>query len=440
MVEAALVGPLLLIFGALVEDRRRVWLAVMLFYLTNWVGQDYFSPQAMCFVLDLAVIAVCLRLLPAKRTGGGRLWSRASSTTQLDGPGRLAVLAIVAALMAVIASSHQLTPFMVVGALVVLVAAGRIRPVWLPALMAALTIGWILWLGRTFLDQNLHSIVASFGTPAANTQTTFVRLHRASLGQQVTDWADRAFTAVFWGTAALGWLRLRVGGVRENVPALLALTPVPFLVANDYGGEMLFRVFLFAVPFLVLLTTGLVYAPGRPLLPIRHPRARLWTRAAAGFVAYLMLAGGFALAYYGKERQNYFTNDERSMSYWLYRTAPRGSLIGSVNSNYPWAFEGYERYDYEFLEYLSPADRKTLPTDPRPVLRRFLATRCGHDAYLVLTGSEDLSERYSGGFDSSTLTTIATAMRSDPLFRTVYAGPDTTVFRRDATPCGGATP
>ena len=56
-------GPLLLIFRHFTKDRRLVWTAVWLFYLGNWVGQDYYSPQAFAYFLYLAVIAVCLRRL-----------------------------------------------------------------------------------------------------------------------------------------------------------------------------------------------------------------------------------------------------------------------------------------------------------------------------------------------------------------------------------------
>lgn len=37
--------PLLLIYRTFTEDRRLIWTAVWLFYVANWVGQDYFSPS-----------------------------------------------------------------------------------------------------------------------------------------------------------------------------------------------------------------------------------------------------------------------------------------------------------------------------------------------------------------------------------------------------------
>ncbi len=42
-------GPLYLIFTALTTDRRLIWLSASFFFLTNWIGQDYFSPQGLNF-------------------------------------------------------------------------------------------------------------------------------------------------------------------------------------------------------------------------------------------------------------------------------------------------------------------------------------------------------------------------------------------------------
>jgi len=53
-------GPLLMIFRSFTRDRRLIWLAIWLFYLTNWVGQDYLSPQGTPYLLHLTIISVPL--------------------------------------------------------------------------------------------------------------------------------------------------------------------------------------------------------------------------------------------------------------------------------------------------------------------------------------------------------------------------------------------
>src|SRR6185436_2027822 len=53
----------------LTQDKRLVWLSLWFFFVINWVGQDYFSPQAMAYVLYLA----CLGLLIRGVTGWRRI-------------------------------------------------------------------------------------------------------------------------------------------------------------------------------------------------------------------------------------------------------------------------------------------------------------------------------------------------------------------------------
>jgi hypothetical protein len=77
------------VLRGLTQDRRLIWLSLWFFFLINWVGQDYFSPQAMAYVLYLACIGLVIR--------GVTGWSR---------------LTLFIFLVAAIAVSHQLTPIM----------------------------------------------------------------------------------------------------------------------------------------------------------------------------------------------------------------------------------------------------------------------------------------------------------------------------------------
>ena len=52
--------PLLVIFRWATDDARVWWLGLWVFFSANWVGQDYFSPQAVAFALWLAMLAALL--------------------------------------------------------------------------------------------------------------------------------------------------------------------------------------------------------------------------------------------------------------------------------------------------------------------------------------------------------------------------------------------
>jgi len=46
------------VYRGLTRSKRLIWLALFFFFIINWVGQDYFSPQAMAYVLYLACIGL----------------------------------------------------------------------------------------------------------------------------------------------------------------------------------------------------------------------------------------------------------------------------------------------------------------------------------------------------------------------------------------------
>ena len=59
-IELAYLAPMLAIARASGVSRRAGWLGVALFFGTDWIYQDYFSPQAVNFLFYLSVVAVVL--------------------------------------------------------------------------------------------------------------------------------------------------------------------------------------------------------------------------------------------------------------------------------------------------------------------------------------------------------------------------------------------
>ena len=399
---ALMLVPLWLIFDHLSGDRRRVWFALLLFVLGNWIGQEYFSPQAFTYVLHLTVLAVCLRRLGPSA-----------------GRHRRILVGIVLLLMLTIVSSHQLTPFMLLSALTLLVSLRQVRPIWLPVALAGLTGSWIYLMASEFLGQNLYWIVESIGRPASNTQTTFVDLTQAGPEQRLVLLADRGLTAGLGVLAIAGALRLWRARAPIRVSAVLALSPLPLLVMNSYGGEMLFRVYLFALPFVALLAAGFVYSP----------RPARWSLPVAMICA-LATAAAFGLAYYGKERANRFTPDEVAASTWLYGHAPKGSLVVAATANFPWAFTHYEDYRYEFLENLPPNRKPLAATAPLTVLDEVAGPPSRTPVYVVLTKSEQTSVRYTGVLPPDAVPRIDEVLAGAMGYRVAFRNADATIYLR----------
>ncbi|MGH3847978.1 MAG: hypothetical protein ACRDS0_42210, partial [Pseudonocardiaceae bacterium] len=346
--NALLIGPLFLIFRTFTADRRLIWSAMGIFFLGSWVGQDYFSPQACGYFLYLTVIALSLRYLKPRirppvhgDTPPAPMITNVASAAQTErdelgtrDPRLLITLALVP-IMAAIVPTHQLTPIILISALVVLAAVCRQRVTLLALLMIGFTVGWDLTFARSFITQNLYWIQASIGTLGANANSGFINLADASAGQVIVAKIDRIHSATVMALAIIGFCR-RFRSRRELALPLLAVAPMPLILANDYGGEMIFRLYLFGLPFAAFYAAGCFF-------PGENSGRSPWTGLALPTVL-LLLIPGFAFSYYGKEQANYFSPRELEMSRLVYGIAPRGSLLISETSDFPWAFVNYEFY------------------------------------------------------------------------------------------------
>lgn len=235
----------------------------------NWVGQDYYSPQAVGFTLGVVVLAL---MLASPR-------SRAAAWIGL-------------ALFAAIVVAHQLTPYwliLCVGALTVL---GRIRPRYIVIVMAVIAVA--------FMALNLD-VLSRFGSLlnfdiAANAQT--VDRGASSAGQQFSSWGSRSITLLLWGGTAAVLLRrfLRDRRAWRDHVALgvIAFSSVAILGGQSYGGEAIFRVFLYSLPGCALVLAPVVVSA------LTGAATHLTRLARAGAIAALIISTlASAQAYYG---------------------------------------------------------------------------------------------------------------------------------------------
>jgi hypothetical protein len=458
-------GPVILIARAFTSDRRLVWTAALLFELGNWVGQDYFSPQALAFFLYLAVIAVSLRWLASPRClpGGSPQVSRAA---------RYALLACLLPLMLAIASTHQLTPFMLLTALALLAVFGKLRPRVLPVAMAAVTaVGWLGYGALPWLKANSYQLLAGLGVPWANTSAHLVGQGAIPADQALVNWGAR-FLSVGIGLLALvgywrQWRRSSRDGRRSwNRLALLTIAAVPSAAANSYGGEIIFRVFLFALPFLAVAAAAAFFPqplsqrslrrkrwpgwlPGwqppwpswQPPWAGWRPRWKDWRphwagRAAAArpvvalALTAVVLAAGYCLGNFGKEAMNYFTPQEVAASQWLYRTAPPGAQLIAANSNFPWAFIHYDWYTYTFLD-TPPALGNAVRRSPVSTMVRLMQPGRVPASYLILTTSQAAEISLTGEWPPGAFANMSRALLTSGAFRVVYHNSDTTILQLD---------
>lgn len=247
------------------------WLVVV----ATWVGQDYFAPQAVAFVVAGAIL-VLLPLTRRRRSAG---W-------------------LVAVLFLPLLATHQLTPYWILAVVCALVVLRR-APVWLASVLIIAAVGYLL----PRLD-----VVASYGlftgfSPAEN--VTVGPTTPTSTGQQLTSAAARICAVIIWASAAFAWLGLYRravnhwrgtgrGRLRSMITglgshgALLAmmLTGFGFVLGQSYGGEVILRVYLYSIIPAAVLIAG----------PLTRRLQASWVGAVTWLLVITTAAGQ---AYYG---------------------------------------------------------------------------------------------------------------------------------------------
>ena len=307
VIDLAYLVPVWLILRNLRASWRAKWLAALLFTVGLWVGQDYFSPQSFDYLLYLLFVAFAVtwfRARPAPeqpgRPGGrpGRFSRIGQRRTRGLQPGELpartgggeraVLLAVLIAIFVVTTVSHQLTPFLMVGVCAGLVLARRTTLTGLPVLFGVILIGWLSFAATGYWSGHLADIFGGIGHLGGNVSSGVGgRLHGASPGHELVLYLRVGFAAAVLALAGAGLLRRRRRGIDDRVA--LVLTCVPFLALGlqNYGGEILMRVYLFALPMASVLAAYLFFPstdPGRAAVQADAP-APAGATAPAGYGA-----------------------------------------------------------------------------------------------------------------------------------------------------------
>ena len=69
------ISPLYIILNTATSDKRLIWLALWTFFITNWIGQDYYSPQGLNFFFYLTILAIMLKWFKVQPKARSPLWT-----------------------------------------------------------------------------------------------------------------------------------------------------------------------------------------------------------------------------------------------------------------------------------------------------------------------------------------------------------------------------
>ncbi len=411
------VGALYVMFRAFTSDTRLIWTALLVFVLGNWIGQDYFSPQAMAFFLYLIAIAILLRWYSRHPLGpNGEV---VVPGDEVD-PGSLAsfILSVVLALtLLAIAATHQLTPIVTIAAIGGLLVFRVIRVSWPLYAMLLFTFTWLFGPARTFVVDNITSVLRELGGFQANLDNNLVSYDIVNTAQLFVSQVARLLSASIFGLAGLGWMRRRQRRLRSGWVLLLAGIPGVLVLMSSYGGEVIFRAYLFALPFAALLAASLWF-------PDEYSGHSRWTPITLGAVI-VTLTAGLLIADFGTDSRQVFDNDEVAASDFVFQRAQPGALIIEGSRDYPRQYRNYEQFTFLALDRSTPDTLEGLLADPATKLASWLRdTERYTGGYVIITRSQRESVTELGTLLSPTLDTIETSLQQSPLWTTLFeSGP-----------------
>jgi hypothetical protein len=436
----AFFGGLFLIYHGLTADRRLIWMSIWFFFLTCWVGQDYFAPQAFGYFLYLVALGILLLWF---RTGSQpegkpllvqerlkRLvsslgdWFRKAERIEVKPPRKqaqyLMLIAIVIILMVVITISHQLTPVMIISALVFLTLFRRVYPRSLVGLMIVLECAWLFFIAFGFVGDSLEFTLSSFGAVETNVSGNLINLTQASPGQVLVALMGRGLTLLVVVLAIIGFFWRLYKRHFDLIPVLLILTPLTFLFANSYSGESLFRVYFFALPSLAFFIGGLIFS---------SVKARTtWVSVSLASTLSIVMLIGFLFAYYGKEKVYYFTPEEIAATQFVLESAPPGSLIVLGTRNSPNYFKNYENFTYVPISQEPIEVRREILDRPVEVISRWMGNVHFPAAYLIVTKTQKADIEMVGDLPAGALERIEAALIQSGQFVAIYQNRDAAVY------------
>lgn len=407
-------GALYIMFRGFTHDQRLVWTSLLIFTLGNWVGQDYFAPQALAFFLYLMVMAILLRWFGRQPDDGQRQSELAESERIEPGSVESIVLSgVVLMMLFVIAVSHQLTPVMTIAALGALVAFRVIRVAWPLMAMIGFVVVWFLGPARDFVFENVQTVMRDIGGFQANIDSNLIDYAIVNQAQQTVSFIARLLSGAIFALGALGWLRSRYRRVQTRWVVLLAAVPGLLVVTSSYGGEVIFRAYLFALPFVAFLGASLWF-------PEEGTGHRALTRYSLGAVV-LILAAALLIADFGADRRQVFSDDEVAAANFVFEAAEPGALIVEGTRDYPRQHRNYETFTFLALDRLPNDSLNNLVADPAARIAGWLSDDERYNGgFVIITDSQRNTASVLGTLLVPTLDTIEASLATSDLFDVVY--------------------
>jgi hypothetical protein len=440
-IELIYLAPLLVISRSVGVGRRAGWLGIALFYATDWIYQDYFSPQALGNLYLLIILAAVLaawrpKSIPRPPLAG--FWrtirfryvrGRAVfSLARLEGHDAVAVwsplqtlgvLGLLGLMCFALSMSHVLTPYALILMLVACLLTRRLGRPELLIVAALFVVGWLSLGASDYWFGHLSDIFGGFGHIGSTLSANVSGRVSGSVAHQLAVKTRILVIAGLYLLAGVGALRRST-----NSRVLEALAGAPFflLAISSYVGEGLMRTVLYALPFTALLAASAILPQRSGAIRAFVPNFRLGRyRRVVTWATVLVIVSGSAVATTvargGNDAFESFSTGELAAVNYVYNHAQSGQTIASVSPYLP-----FNQRDVASVYWVSVASTSS------PSLKSLRAGLIeAHPEFIILSQSQEnwgeIVAGYKRGWENTLFNLLV-----DKGFRVVAAWPTATVL------------
>ena len=406
------VATLYVVLRTFTLDERVIWTGLMVFVLGNWVGQDYFAPQAVAFLFYLAVIAILLHWFPTGRKDHDHLADDLEPSIAAG---------IVFVLLAAMVVTHQLTPVMMMSAAAGLTFFRMTKLRWPFSVTMILVLTWAVGFARPFFDEYLPKIIADLSKITSRIESGLIDYGQVDTSQRFVSLGSRGLTLLVLALAGLGFLRAYRDGIRWKPALVLAGTPLILIAASSYGDEILFRAFLFVLPMAAYFAGALWFS--------RQPAGRERLTIVTLAIALIVMAFLSIVARHGNDVRTVFSEDEVAAAATMYEDAPDGSGVIQLSVAYPTKFMNYERLTELSVSTFSQDAKARFLSDPDSVFAGWLGEGGFSAGYVLLTRSQEAEIIRNGFLPADAATDITRDLRQSSDFEILYDSTDAMLFK-----------
>lgn len=414
--------------GHFLNDRR-AWLAALVFGLGSSLNTSFFAPQVFGVVVALAMFAHCLALTTAAPESPGRR------------TGRWLTLGAMALALALV---HQLSPYLLVLGLAMMAGCRLLRSWW----MVLIPLVPAVWWAWTNLEVVLRYVaVDAFGRIFDNLQppihpTTTLEM---SFANRIT-FQVPALALVVIGLLAV--LTILTSRTRVNLALVLtAGSPVLLMFGTNYGNEGIFRVVLFALPWLAILACRLGVDPSRTGRASFSSLVVGVHRQVLILISVLVLFGVNVIGLTGMDWTRVLRQSDVSSMQWFENIAPPDSSILTLGTNLATPMFATARHDdvnYVAREILFNDQDAIYPTtsgaqyDPVADLDRltaaFVMAHPSGQRYLLATEANAAFDQRYGQQSIGDQARLARAADRSPSWHRIHHNGGVTIWRYTGQP------